>query len=542
MKNDPMHSRFDDLDSGKIYDVIVIGGGISGAFILWDSVLRGLDAILLEQNDYASGTSCATSKLIHGGLRYLKNAEFSLVRESLVERRILAYLTPHSIKPLGFILPIYDFKNQLLMKAGLTLYDLLSFDRNKLLGNDSKIPGYKYLDKENTILEDPNIPRDHLQGSVLYYDYANENPERHTCDFIFSAKNKGAKAFNYSKVKNIEYLNNLYHLTFTDKLTSKDYVIKSRTIVNSAGPWADTIDNLALQRNESNLIRSKGIHIITRNISQRYCSIRITKSKKHLFVIPWRGKTIIGTTDTVYNGSPDEFKVTREDIQNLILEINEYLNFKIESRDVYYYYGGMRPLVDDSTDSLNTYNVSRKNEISDHKLSGRPGFITALGGKYTTSRMLAEKATDQVCETLGKGKVCLTKSAKPDSGMYSDIPTLIRDVKNQNPWISEEKAFNLVSKYGSIAKDIASKSEKSHTSNDLPIKIDNMEYYEEEIEYILMNEDVKYLSDFYFRRSGIGNLGLPNETSFNKLNTYLSKLLNRNIDEEKKQIINRYNF
>ncbi|NBU99022.1 MAG: glycerol-3-phosphate dehydrogenase/oxidase, partial [Spirochaetia bacterium] len=472
MKKDSTHSRFDDLDAGKIYDVIVIGGGITGAFILWDSVLRGLDPILIEQNDYASGTSCATSKLIHGGLRYLKNAEFSLVRESLVERRILAYLTPHSIKPLGFIMPIYDFKNQLLMKAGLTLYDLLSFDRNKLLGDDSKIPSYKYLNKEKTILEDPNIPRDHLQGSVLYYDYANENPERHTCDFIFSAKKKGAKAFNYSKVKNIEYLNNIYSLTVIDKLSSKEFIIKTRTVVNSAGPWADTIDNLALHRNESNLIRSKGIHIITRNISQRYCSIRITKSKKHLFVIPWRGKTIIGTTDTVYNGSPDEFKVSGEDIQDLIEEINEYLNFKIEPRDVYYYYGGMRPLVDDSTDSLNTYNVSRKNEISNHKHSGRPGFITALGGKYTTSRMLAEKATDQVCETLGKGKICLTKSVKPDSGMYSDIPTLIRDLKNQNPWISEEKVFNLVTKYGSIAKEIISKRDKSQASNDSPIKID----------------------------------------------------------------------
>ena len=542
MKNDSSNSRFDDLDTTKIYDVIVIGGGISGAFILWDSVLRGLDAILLEQNDYASGTSCATSKLIHGGLRYLKNAEFSLVRESLVERRILAYLTPHSIKPLGFILPIYDLKNQIIMKAGLTLYDLLSFDRNKLLGNDSKIPGFQYLDKQNTILEDSNIPRDNLKGSVLYYDYANENPERHTCEFIFSAKNKGAKAFNYSKVKNIEYLNSIYHLTFIDKLTSKEFVIKSRAIVNSAGPWADTIDNLALKRNESNLIRSKGIHIITRNISQRYCSIRITKSKKHLFVIPWRGKTIIGTTDTVYNGSPDEFKVTGEDIQNLIQEINEYLNFKIETRDVYYYYGGMRPLVDDSTDSSNTYNVSRKNEISDHKLSGRPGFITALGGKYTTSRMLAEKAVDEVCDILGKGKICLTKSTKPDSGMYSDIPTLIRDLKNQNPWISEEKAFNLVTKYGSTAKEIASNSDKSTTSNDFNIKIDNMEYYKEEIEYTLKNEDVRYLSDFYFRRSGIGNLGLPDEKSFNQINNYISKYFNRNIEEEKNQIINRYNF
>lgn len=542
MKNDSKKNRFSDIDSDTIYDVIVIGGGISGAFILWDSVIRGLNAVLLEQNDYASGTSCATSKLIHGGLRYLKNAEISLVRESLIERRILAYLTPHSIKPLGFILPIYDLKNKYLMKAGLTLYDLLSFDRNQSLGNDSRIPRHEYLDVQKTILEDPNIPRENLKGSVLYYDYANENPERHTCEFIFSSKNKGGKAFNYSSVKQIEYINEVYFLTFIDKLSSKEYTIKSRTIVNSAGPWADFIDNLTLKKNESSLIRSKGIHIVTRNISQRYCSVRITKSKKHLFVIPWRGRTIIGTTDTVYNGNPNDFKVTKQDILELISEINEYLNFKIEERDVYYYYGGMRPLVDDSNNSTSTYNVSRKNEISDHKLSGRPGYITALGGKYTTSRMLAEKATDRVCEILGKGKSCSTKTIKPDSGMFSDIPTLIKDLKNQHRNLSEEKAFNLVSRYGSIAKDILSMKENESFLSQTSIRIDDNEYYSDEIEYIVKNEDVFYLTDFYFRRSGIANIGKPNESSFNQINLYLGKFLNKNIEEEKNQILNRFIF
>ena len=180
-------SRLDLLEKDKIYDVLVIGGGISGAAIFWDSVLRGLDSVLVEKNDYASGTSQATSKLIHGGLRYLKNAEFTLVKESLDERRILAKLTPHSIKPLGFLIPVYDYKNKYVLQLGLTLYDLLSYDRNKDLSSDSMIPPHEFLNRERTISEDPNIPRANLLGSLLYYDYANINPERHTCDFIFSA-------------------------------------------------------------------------------------------------------------------------------------------------------------------------------------------------------------------------------------------------------------------------------------------------------------------------------------------------------------------
>ncbi len=234
--------------------------------------------------------------------------------------------------------------------------------------------------------------------------------------------------------------------------------------------------------------------------------------------------------------------MTKQDILELISEINEYLNFKIEERDVYYYYGGMRPLVDDSNNSTSTYNVSRKNEISDHKLSGRPGYITALGGKYTTSRMLAEKATDRVCEILGKGKSCSTKTIKPDSGMFSDIPTLIKDLKNQHRNLSEEKAFNLVSRYGSIAKDILSMKENESFLSQTSIRIDDNEYYSDEIEYIVKNEDVFYLTDFYFRRSGIANIGKPNESSFNQINLYLEKFLNKNIEEEKNQILNRFIF
>ncbi len=538
-------SRLDSLEKDKIYDVLVIGGGISGAAILWDSILRDLSGILIEKNDYASGTSQATSKLIHGGLRYLKNADFALVKESLDERRILAKLTSHSIRPMGFLIPIYDYKNKYLLQIGLTLYDFLSLNKNKDLCSDSKIPSHEYLNRERTISEDPNIPRANLMGSVLYYDYANINPERHTCEFIFSAKRRGGNAFNYTSVTHIERIQDIYHISVMDRLTNRVFVLKSRTIVNAAGPWADQIDSLALKKQSTHLLRSKGIHIVTRNISQKHCSIRITKNKKHLFIIPWRGKTIIGTTDVNYNEDPDSFSVTRQDIHNLISEINEYMNFKIEESDVDYFYGGMRPLVDDSGDAKgSTYNISRKTEITDHKDLGFPGFYTALGGKYTTSRNLAEKVVDKICEKVDRGLSCTTKDTKLYSGNFSDLPTLIKELKNRFSKLSDKKAYYLCTRYGSLAYEIAELGRDALKNKSKPIALSSdEEYYPEEIDYIARVEDVFFLSDFYFRRSGIGNLGRPPSDVLRSINSILGSSLQREIGKEEIDgILEKYDF
>jgi glycerol-3-phosphate dehydrogenase len=407
------------------------------------------------------------------------------------------------------------------------------------------IPPHEFLNRERTISEDPNIPRANLMGSLLYYDYANINPERHTCDFIFSAKRRGGNSFNYVSVTNIEKNNEIFHITVVDSLTNRSMIIKSKTVVNSAGPWADSIDKIALKGNETHILRSKGIHIVTRNISQKHCSVRITKNKKHLFVIPWRGKTIIGTTDVSFNDNPDMFNVTRQDIQNLISEINEYLNFKIEDSDVDYYYGGMRPLVDDSTESKgSTYNLSRKTEITDHKDIGFSGYFTALGGKYTTSRNLAEKVVDKVCEVIGKGLTCSTNTTPLYSGNFSDLPTLIRDLKNRHSKLSDKKAYNLCSRYGSLAYEIAELGRDNSKNLSKPIlNSQSEEYYPEEIDYISRLEDVVHLSDFYFRRSGIGNIGKPSSEMFRSINSIVGASFKREINKgETNDILQRYEF
>lgn len=191
-KNKKFPSDIRSADS-FVYDLLVIGGGITGAHVLWDSTLRGMKSILLEKNDYASGTSQATSKMIHGGLRYLKNFELGLVRESLRERATFARITPQAIQTMGFVVPIYSNIERFVLKTGMEMYNALSYDRNSDISKDRLIPKYSFLSKEQTVMESPTIKRDQLKGSYLYYDYLNINPERHTCELFFPRGKEGPR-------------------------------------------------------------------------------------------------------------------------------------------------------------------------------------------------------------------------------------------------------------------------------------------------------------------------------------------------------------
>jgi glycerol-3-phosphate dehydrogenase len=511
------------IESGKVFDIFIIGGGITGANILWDATLRGLEAILVDKNDFASGTTQATSKMIHGGLRYLKNLEFGLVRESLRERRILAKISPHGMRPLGYLLPVYSIKNKLVLKIGLKLYDLLSWDRNFAITSDLKLPVHEFLSFERTVTEDPNIPRENLKGAFLYYDYANVNPERHCTEFIFSAKNKGGYAYNYSQVNSVIRKNGIFIVEVKDRVNGKIYNIQTKTLINASGPWADYMEAILGIGESKPMLRSKGIHIIIRNLTGRHTYIIQTKRKTHLFVIPWRGLTIIGTTDAEFKYHPDDFKVTKTDIKELITEANEYCNFQISMQDIRNFYGGLRPLVSDENSS--TYNASRKTEITHHKESGVPGFFTAMGGKYTTSRQVAESLVDLVCDYLpGKWKDSQTKITPLDGGNFSNLTNLLIDLRKDFPRESEEKLYLLAKRYGTKTSDILrTRSTINFGTFEMGFHTDE-KYYPEEVTYIFQKEDVKYLSDFYLRRSGIGTAGIPPEDTREKVGEIYKKI------------------
>ncbi|EPG75914.1 FAD dependent oxidoreductase [Leptospira fainei serovar Hurstbridge str. BUT 6] len=510
--------------SSHVYDTLIIGGGITGATLLWDATLRGLRALLVEKNDFASGTSQATSKLIHGGLRYLKNAEFALVRESLRERRILAKISPHAVKTLGFLVPVYSLAEKLVLAAGMRMYDAFSFDRNREISPDRWIPKFRFLSKEETLIESPSLPKEGLKGAYLYYDYQNINPERHTCEFIFSAQRNGGEAYNYTELVALSKQQEAYQAILLDKRSGKKLPVFAKTVVNAAGPWADFIESLAGVGMDKVLVRSKGIHIVTRAISGSKALVLKKKDKTHMFVLPWRGKTIIGTTDTVYQDSPDKFKVTKDDIRGLLEEINYAYGYtELKETDVDFFYGGMRPLVEDPGETSDTYNASRKTEIIHHRDQGFPGFFTALGGKYTTSRGLAEKITDQLCDYLpGTYLPCETNFVPLISGEFSDLASLIHGLANKFPKISGEVLETVANRYGSVSYEIL---QNAKPGEPFAVLANGEKLYISEIRYIAKGESIRKASDFFFHRSGAGVPGLPSAENLEFIIDELGKSL-----------------
>lgn len=487
-------------------DLVVVGGGISGACILWDATLRGASTLLLEKNDFASGTTQATSKLIHGGLRYLKNLEFGLVRESLRERRMLARLAPHALKPMPFLHPIYEGvkPGRALLGVALWLYDLLSFDRNRGVPRHLRLPGHKWLSRSEALQAEPGLNPAGLKGAYMYYDYQNLNPERLCSDFIFSAVEKGAQARNYVEVTAIRYEDapRTYLVSAKDRLTHETFQWRTRAVVNAAGPWADLVDQSAAESTTRKIIRSMGIHLVTRKIAGDRAVALHRKDGTHFFIIPWRNHSLIGTTDCIFEGSPDQFKIPEEQIQGLIADVSSGLATDLKRDDVEVVYGGLRPLVEDGKSTQGgSYSASRKTEIESHP--ERPGFFTVLGGKYTTSRELARKAVDSICGYLsGSWLKTRTDRTPLRTGSFEDQQLLKQKLILEKKY-DRRRIETLVDRYGLLAERILAR----HDSGE-PIVLSNGEVcYPEEIGYILENEGVRRIDDLLLRRTGLATAG-----------------------------------
>lgn len=405
-----------DRLANDTFDVLIVGGGITGACVARDASMRGLKTALVERRDFASATSAHNSKLIHGGLRYLRNLELGLVRESLRERRIWQRIAPHLVHPLPFLVPIYDgsFKARATLTAGLALYDLLSFDRGWLDDPKQRLPGHSWLSATQAREKEPVLDRPELEGAFLYYDAQMLSPERLALECLIDAEAHGAAIANYAEASELLLQSGkVAGCSVRDTQSGAHLEIRAKTTLVAAGPWADIFLEHATGRSASHkLLRSKGIHILTRSITGVF-ALTMATPHGHFFVLPWRGHTLLGTTDTAYTGNPDNLAVSENDIASLLAMVNQHLpNADLSRRDVEHYYAGLRPLVADGAST--TYGASRKSELVDHgRDDGLDGLYSAIGGKWTTSRHLAEKAVDILVEKLGSNAgPCRTATAR----------------------------------------------------------------------------------------------------------------------------------
>lgn len=515
--------RFIENYNGKQYDVIVIGGGISGASVAYEAASRGLSVALLEKNDFGSATSSATSKMIHGGLRYLAKMELGLVRESLRERRVLTNIAPNFIHPAPFLFSIYksDKTPGFLMKIAMLLYEILSFDKGKLKDKSKKMPLHKTLNHDKVLKIVPNANHKGLKGAHLYYDCSSHSPERFTLAFIKSAVKYGADVANYAQMQEFIFDPSsngklkINGVRATDLINNKDVQINGKLVINCAGPWADIVLSKAKAADKNqHLRRSEGIHIITKKMIENYIFAGSTPNGKHFFVVPYRNHTLIGTTDKEYIGDPDNYKVSKKSIEELLKGVNQSFGNgkKIKYEDVLYTYGGLRPLVEDQTEDV--YNSSRKYEITDGLKNNIDGLLTVEGGKFTTSRKLAEQVIKKAIKKL---KFNANPTVSEHQYLYgSEIENLkafIKEKQKQYPIFKNKQIEYLVKSYGNELDNLIKSYQKPEFLEPINPDGENLAM----VAYAIDHEMAKTLSDILFRRTGIGLLGHPGNKNLQKI-------------------------
>lgn len=395
-RNATRSGLMDELTAGTV-DVLVIGGGIVGAGVARDAAMRGLRTALIEQHDFAFGTSSRSSRLLHGGLRYLAQGRIGLVREASIEKLVVQTIAPHLGEPLPFVFPTYrcpPWATWALWKLriGVKLYDLLCSRRN--FGRSSA------MDAAETAAYLPGVRTQELTGAVRYYDGLT-NDARLVIDTIRSAERAGAKVLNYCRVEDAQPNGPNWRCTLRDVLTDKTCEVTARAVVNATGPWAEQFKASSIR-----LRATKGVHLV---IDRRRLpvpdAVVMTEGSRILFAIPWGERVILGTTDTDYRGPIEAVRTEPEDVRYVLEIVNRsFPPAALTAADVISSWAGLRPLIADPSGKPS--DISRAHEIR----TPAPGWWDVAGGKLTTYRLMAEQTVDGI-ERVLRGGVSHSRTA-----------------------------------------------------------------------------------------------------------------------------------
>ncbi|MBI4414066.1 MAG: glycerol-3-phosphate dehydrogenase/oxidase, partial [candidate division NC10 bacterium] len=397
------------------FDVLVIGGGMAGAGITRDAALRGLSVALVEKHDFAFGTTSRSSKLIHGGLRYLELFDFGLVAESLRERERLRRMAPHLIRPLPFIIPVYRGakRGMIQIRIGLALYDLLTPGR--------RVGRYGGISRERALTLEPGLDGTGLKGAGFYFDDLLLNPERLCLENVFSARRHGARVYNYARVE--EFLRDgsrLVGARVRDVLTGEVVRVRAAVLVNATGPWIDQLRALAGLDGGQRIVRTtKGVHMLLPRLTSHAVYVQ-ARDDRMFFVIPWRTFSLVGTTDTDFAGDLDRLYATAEEVEYLLSETRRvFPRARIGAADIVYTYAGVRPLTYEEGER--SWQVSRAHKVI---VEGEGGnFLSITGVKLTCYRQQAEEAVDRIRVLLGRGEPVRTHRLGLD-GLDTEVTVL----------------------------------------------------------------------------------------------------------------------
>ena len=508
------------------YDVIVVGGGIFGVCLAWDAVCRGLSVAIVERGDFSNATSANSFKIVHGGIRYIQHGDIRRVRESSRERRALLRVAPHLVEPLPIVIPTYGhgMNGKEVLRAGVLMYDLAAFDRNRGITDPARqIPWARSLSRREFAARFPGFRTEGLTGGVLFHDAQMYNPPRIALSFVRASVEAGARAANYAETTG--YLRDGDRVTgvvVRDCLDGTEHELKGDLVINAAGPWTEgLLSTLGIQFDPQLTFSRDACFVVKRKLVD--CSIAIlaatkdpdailSRSHRHLFLAPWRDYTLIGTWHVVHEGDPDDFTVTRADLEAFIEEVNASqpsLNLTIE--DVSMWNAGLVLFGDNQVDETNL-SYGKRSSVTDHALTDSvEGLVSVVGVRYTTARGIAEKTIGLALDKLGRQAPPSRTDERPVyGGDITDFESLVQETERTlgdqlQPHLIRPLVHNYGSKFGEVVK---------YTENDpsLAEPIGSTTSIRAEVVHAVREEMAVKLGDVVFRRTDIGTGECPGST------------------------------
>ncbi len=472
------------------YDLAVIGGGIIGAGIARDAAMRGIRCILLEKSDFGSGTTAGSTRLIHGGLRYLEMLDFGLVRMDLRERETLLRIAPHLVKPLQFFLPYYgsNWFYRTKMRIGLWLYDVLSYDKS--------LPNRGLSSREEVMAREPSMRPEGLAGASTFFDAQVNLPERLCMENVIDAARHGATVARGTEVTGVLRENGRIIGVEARREDNTVEQILAKVVLNASGPWMNELAGRITQDAAPRIRTTKGIHLATDALNREAWVLFSPVDNRLFFAIPWMGLTWLGTTDTDFRDDPGRASATPEDVEYLLRSAEHYFP-AIRQQRICYSNAGVRALV---MQGGKESSVSRSHRLADGDREGTPGLVTVLGGKITGYRAIAQEATDLVARKLGLNQSSNTaRQSLPGGGPVAEESAFLKDAAAVG--VPAASASYLRDFYGSRAGDVLAIA-RAEPSLARPFT-DGHPEIAAQVRLAIREEFCQHLDDFLVRRTGL---------------------------------------
>ncbi|HEY9507055.1 MAG TPA: glycerol-3-phosphate dehydrogenase/oxidase [Gemmatimonadales bacterium] len=510
--------------AGTEFDVVVVGGGITGAATAWDAAQRGLSVALLERGDFGGATSAESLKVVHGGVRYLQHLDVVRVRESSGERRALLRMAPHLVQPMPFVVPTYGhgMRGPEILGAAFVVLNALTADRNRGLTDPARrVPAARIVSRARVLEWFPDIAKEGLTGAGVFYDGQLFNPPRLVWALVRTAARAGAAVANYCDVTSLVLQGGrVSGVQVEDRLGGDRFEVRARTVINAAGPYAEALlvrsgvrkaRSVPFSRDMALVLKRKFVDGRALALQTRYRdpSAVLTRGPRHLFMVPWRGRTLVGVNSLIWRDEPDRLRVTEAEVSDFVNEIAEAdPRLGLTMDDVALVMAGLLP-VEKGTEEGGNVSFGKRPLVVDNAREDRvQGLISAISNRYTVARGVAERAVDLVYDKLGRSpRPSRTSVTRIHGGDFVRFEDLVVELAGALPdgvdrSLAERLARDHGSAYGEVLRLVSERPE-------LGGRIGGSDILRAEVVHAARSEMVCKLSDAVFGRTGIATVGDP---------------------------------